>query len=82
MLNLAGWFVAGAVPVGGAVSTGFGWVFPAIGVFMVLLLVLLAADSNGRRLARAWAGIRMKPFRGARKRGAFDSPRCAAATGV
>lgn len=51
MLNLAGWFVTGAIPVGGVASTGAAWVSAVLGIAMLFLVVLLAVHTAGRAAA-------------------------------
>jgi hypothetical protein len=76
MLNLAGWFVVGAVPAVGVVSAGAGWVFLALGISMFLLLLILTADTAGRRLAAGWTGMPVMRFLNLRKRPALHSRHC------
>jgi hypothetical protein len=81
MLHLAASFVVGALPVGGVVATWSAWPFPVIGFLMILLLVLLVADSAGHRLSWSRTGIGRKPLDGATDAPASHARRCASVAG-
>jgi hypothetical protein len=82
MLALAGWFVIGAIPVGGAVSPWSGWVFPGLGMVMLVLLVLLGADTARQRWSFSRAAARSESGLGAAKESAFLGSRCARASAL